>query len=146
MLPNSSHDRRKTETPTIGDHPTRSTRTRKNPLTRGFADSADPVLTVDLLRSYLNRGDLLHDLGETTRQLAKACERSELPVARSVSTVAPGFRQRRLADRLDNAQVQAIVSAFEAGTPRWQLAMQHGISVSSVGRLLRRRRQGLGAA
>jgi hypothetical protein len=118
----------------------------KNPLTRGFADSADPVLTVDLLRSYLNRGDLLHDLGETTRQLAKACERSELPVARSVSTVAPGFRQRRLADRLDNAQVQAIVSAFEAGTPRWQLAMQHGISVSSVGRLLRRRRQGLGAA
>jgi hypothetical protein len=77
---------------------------------------------VGLLRAYLNRGDLLHDLRETARQLVKAREHSELPAARSVSTVAPGFRQRRLADRLDDAQVQAIVSAFEAGTPRWQLA------------------------
>jgi hypothetical protein len=94
--------------------------------------------TVGLLHAYLNRGDLLHDLGELTRQLSKALERGEPLVARSVSTVAPGFRQRRLADRLDDAQVQAIVSAFEASTPRWQLAEQHGISVRSVGRLLRK--------
>lgn len=32
--------------------------------------------------------------------------------------------------------VQEIVSAFEAGIPRWQLADQHKISVRSVGRLL----------
>lgn len=38
---------------------------------------------------------------------------------------------------LNDAQVQAIVSAFEAGTPRRQLAKQYGISVRSVGRLLR---------
>jgi hypothetical protein len=77
-----------------------------------------------------------HDLDELTRQLNEALERSE-PAARSVSTTAPKFRQRRLADRLDDAQVQAIISAFEAGTPRWQLAEQHKISVRSVGRLLR---------
>jgi hypothetical protein len=94
------------------------------------------MVQVALLHAYLNRGDLLHDQDELTRQLNKALEHSE-PAARSVSTVAPGFRQRRLADRLDGAQVQAIISAFEAGTPRWQLAEQHKISIRSVGRLLR---------
>jgi hypothetical protein len=88
----------------------------------------------------LNRGGLLHDLRELTGRLDKALERSEPPGAQSVSTVAPGFRQRRLADRLDGAQVQAIVSAFESGTPRWQLAEQYNISVRSVGRLLRAER------
>jgi len=73
----------------------------------------------------------------TARQLADAaCDRQAL-VAQSVRTVAPGFRQRLLADRLTGEQVHAIVSAFEAGTPRWQLAECYGISVRSVGRLLR---------
>jgi hypothetical protein len=84
--------------------------------------------------AYLNRGDLLHDLGELTRQLGTALQRGEPPVTRSVCLMALGFRQRRLADRLDDAQVQAIVSAFEAGTPRWQLAEQNKISIRSVGR------------
>ena len=42
MLPNSSHDRRKTETPTIGDHPTRSTRTRKKPADPGICRFSGP--------------------------------------------------------------------------------------------------------
>lgn len=77
---------------------------------------------VGVLRAYLNRGDLVHDLGKTARQIAKARERSELAVVRSVSTLAPGFRQRELADPLSDGQGQAIVSAFESGTPRWRLA------------------------
>ena len=106
--------------------------------------SAGPLL-VGLLCAYLNRGDLLHDLSEVTQQLRKVLERSE-PVARRVSTVAPGFRQRRLADRLNDVQVQAIISAFEAGTPRWQLAERHKISVRSVGRLLQKWRSERGDA
>ncbi len=91
---------------------------------------------VSLLYAYLNRGDLLRDLEELTRQLGKALERGEQPTTCSVSTVVSGFRQRRLADRLDEVQVQAIVSAFEAGTLRQQLAEQYNISVRSVGWLL----------
>jgi hypothetical protein len=91
------------------------------------------VPAVGLLYAYLNHGDLLHDLGELTRQLDNALVRSQPPATRSVSTVAPGFRQRRLTDRLDDAQVQAIVSAFEGGIPR-QLAGQYAsVSVVSGG-------------
>jgi len=103
-------------------------------------------MLVGLLRAYLNRGDLLHDLGETTCQLGKALAPGEAPTARSVTTMAASYRQRRLADRLDDNQVQAIVSAFEHGTPRWQLAERYGIGVRSVGRILWKYRQRSGAA
>jgi hypothetical protein len=85
----------------------------------------------------LNRADLLFDLKELNRQLAEAIATTE-PATLSVRTVAPRFRQRRAADRLSEADVQALISAFVAGTPRWQLAEQYKISLRSVGRLLQR--------
>jgi hypothetical protein len=97
------------------------------------------VLLVDLLQAYLNRGDLLHDLREAAQQVKQADE-APAETNRSVRTAASGFRQRRLTDRLTDEQVQKIVSAFEAGTPRWRLAEEFGISLSSVGRLLRQHR------
>jgi DNA-directed RNA polymerase specialized sigma24 family protein len=46
----------------------------------------------------------------------------------------------QVADRLTADGEQAIVDAFMAGTPKWQLAERHGVSMSSVKRLLRRHR------
>src|SRR5690348_11612614 len=93
--------------------------------------------TVDFLQSYLNRADLLHDLSETTRQLSEAMTDTH-SVTISVRTVTPRFRQRRASDRLSDADVSALITAFVAGTPRWQLAEQYKISVRTVGRLLQK--------
>ena len=47
-----------------------------------------------------------------------------------------------LTDRLSEAQLRQIITDYESGTPpRWQLAEQHRISLSSVGRLLRKWRE-----
>jgi hypothetical protein len=91
---------------------------------------------VGLLRSYLNRGDLAHDLREAVRQIEKASEH-DTP-ARSVKTV-PRERgsQRRLSNRLSDAQQRELVAAFEAGTTRMELAKRYKIGRSSVAKLLR---------
>ena len=92
-----------------------------------------------LLTHYSNRSDLLHELGETARQLQRA-EPDSTPSVQSVRSPDRKGHVWSLTDRLTEAEVRAIVAGFEAGTPRWQLAEQHKISLSSVARLLRRHR------
>jgi hypothetical protein len=41
---------------------------------------------------------------------------------------------------LTSEDIQALVAAFHGGTPKWKLADQYGISLSSVKRLLRKQR------
>lgn len=92
---------------------------------------------VDLLRAYLNRGDLLHDLRETARQLAEAVGSEETP-GRSVKTITrEGGGKRKLSNRLTDDQVRELVAAFEAGTTRMELAKRYGIGRTSVAKLLR---------
>ncbi|HVI69250.1 MAG TPA: hypothetical protein VM581_02220 [Magnetospirillaceae bacterium] len=45
-----------------------------------------------------------------------------------------------LEDRLDEAVVRKLVAQFQAGTPKWKLAEEFGISESSVKRVLRAHR------
>jgi len=87
---------------------------------------------VDLLRSYSNRADLCDD---PDRTLARVRDDQKL-IARSVRSTLPSPRQWPVADRL----TEELVASFESGTPRHVLAEQYGISLSSVGRLLRRYR------
>jgi hypothetical protein len=94
-------------------------------------------MPVDVLRSYLNRADLLYDLSEAVQQLSASAADTE-SISLSVQTVAPGFRQCRTVDRLTDADVSALITAFVTGTPRWQLAERYGISLRSVGRLLQK--------
>lgn len=96
---------------------------------------------VDLLTSYSKRADLLYDLEESLRQLRQASTDDSPPSVRSVRSPDRKGCIWALADRLGQDQVQEIVSTFENGTPRWKIAEQYQISVSSVGRLLRAYRQ-----
>lgn len=43
-------------------------------------------------------------------------------------------------DRLSAHDVETLLQAFHAGTPKWQLAEMYGISLTSVKRLIRRSR------
>jgi hypothetical protein len=96
---------------------------------------------VDVLRAYLNRGDLLHDLQETGRQLAEAVGTEDTP-GRSVKTITrEGGGRRKLSNRLTDDQVREMVVAFEAGTTRMELAKRYGIGRTSVAELLREWRE-----
>lgn len=55
------------------------------------------------------------------------------------STPPSMSRRRRLADRLTQEQIAALVDAFNAGTPLAELARDYGISLSTVKRQLRAR-------
>jgi uncharacterized protein with von Willebrand factor type A (vWA) domain len=94
-------------------------------------------VSVDVLLAYLNRGDLLHDLQETVRQIHQTVSEGATP-ARSVKTLTrQGGRKRQLSNRLINDQVRELVAAFEAGTTRMELAKQYRIGRTSVVKLLR---------
>jgi predicted DNA binding protein len=84
----------------------------------------------------LNRGDLLHDLRETVRQLAEAVGIDDTP-ARSVKTIVRERGTRRLSNRLTDEQVRELVAAFESGSTRMELAERYGIGRTSVAKLLR---------
>jgi DNA invertase Pin-like site-specific DNA recombinase len=95
----------------------------------------------DVLLAYLNRGDLLHDLQETVRQIRQAVSGGDT-LARSVKTITrESGRKRKLSNRLTNDQVRELVTAFEAGTTRMELAKQYGIGRTSVAKLLRQWRE-----
>jgi hypothetical protein len=98
---------------------------------------------VGLLTHYSNRSDLLHELEVATERLQQA-QQDGTPPMRSVRSPDRKGRAWSLAERLSEAQVQAIVAGFDAGTLRCQLAEHYKISVSSVARLLRRHRDSAG--
>jgi len=90
---------------------------------------------VDLSRQMLNRGAAAY-----LRQCADAAQRGEiLSVAPTTPTVytAP---KRHLSDRLTAAELDQLVADYRAGVRRRDLAAHYGISMSSVARLLRRRK------
>jgi len=96
---------------------------------------------VDVLRAYLNRGDLLHDLQETVRQIRQAVSGGDTS-AWSVKTVTrEGGRKRKLSHRVTSDQVRELVTAFEAGATRIELAKRYGIGRTSVAKLLRQWRE-----
>jgi hypothetical protein len=85
--------------------------------------------------AYSKRSGLLVDLDHAAQQLGQANNGTGTPSVRSTGRVG---RAHGLEDRLTDAAVQKIILSFQEGTPRYKIAEQHGISVSSVGRLLRK--------
>jgi hypothetical protein len=96
-------------------------------------------MVVDLLTHYSNRSDLLHELGEATRQLERASQDEH--DRRSVRSVRLPDRKSRvwgLAERLSEDDVHKIAMSYEAGELQREIATRYKISVRSVRRLLRK--------
>ncbi|MGH3546864.1 MAG: hypothetical protein ACRDQU_01790 [Pseudonocardiaceae bacterium] len=92
-----------------------------------------------LLANYSNRSGLLHELEVATHQLERANqdEHDQLSV-RSVRSPDRKSRVWGLAERLSRDDVHKIAVSYEAGELRRDIAARYKISVSSVGRLLRK--------
>jgi hypothetical protein len=94
---------------------------------------------VDLVTAYSKRPDLAESLVRAVQHIERARERaSGQPM--SVRSQGRSDRQWRVVDRLSDANIRLLVTAFEDGTPKWKLAEQYGISESSVKRLVRKHR------
>jgi hypothetical protein len=96
---------------------------------------------LDLVSAYSKRADLLVDLVQVAQNLQQVAEGGG--ISRSVRSIGRVGQPRTLRDRLTDAAVREIALSFQIGTPRYKIAAQFGISVSSVGRLLRRWRDGV---
>jgi hypothetical protein len=96
---------------------------------------------VDLVGAYSKHLGLAECLVRTVQQVQ---QKQEHPTGQPASVRSTGRsdRQWRVGDRLSEADVRLLVTAFESGTPKWKLAEQYGISESSVKRLVRRHRAG----
>jgi hypothetical protein len=94
---------------------------------------------VDLVRHYSNRSDLLVDLEHIARSLRASLEDGAETSAsvRSERTPVPSCR---INDRLSDAQIDALVSDFQAGDAAWRIAERYGIGRTSVIRILRERK------
>jgi hypothetical protein len=85
--------------------------------------------------AYSKRSDLLVDLDRVVQQLKHGDGDTS---SRSVQSTGRLRRARGLQDRLTDADIRQIILSFQGGTPRYKIAAQYGISLSSVGRLLRK--------
>jgi hypothetical protein len=85
---------------------------------------------------YLNRQDLADTLVSAVRQLRQA-QAQTYEQAHSVRSMPLSTVQWRLGDRLYEADMERLIAAFTAGTPKRKLAERYGISESSVKRLIR---------
>jgi hypothetical protein len=90
---------------------------------------------VELVRAYSNRRDLADALVNTVLQLKQAQAQSGEP-AHSVGST-PSHRQRRVGDRLSEADLEQLVAAFAASMSKRSLSERYGITESSVKRLIR---------
>jgi hypothetical protein len=96
---------------------------------------------VDIVRSYSKRPDLLEDLDRAVRRLAQAAKTHASDQPLSVRSSGRVGRVWALAERLTEAEVRALAANFRAGTRKWRLVAQYGISESSVKRILRLHRE-----
>jgi hypothetical protein len=94
---------------------------------------------VDLVGAYSKRRDLADRQARTLERLHKAQAQTD---EHSVSVRSTGRSQQQwqVMDRLSEADRRLLVQAFKGGTPKWKLAEQYGVSLSSVKRLLRKHR------
>jgi uncharacterized protein (DUF433 family) len=101
--------------------------------------ASDLLVLVGLLTHYSNRPDLCDDLGRAAELLRAEVAREALGVPGRVSarSVQPEPRIWRVADRLTESEVRAIVERFEQGTPKHILADEYGICLTAFKRLLK---------
>lgn len=94
-------------------------------------------VAVDLVGAYSKRQDLADQLRRVLDRLGRAHQEPAEDPRESVRTTAKAAEPHRVVDRLGEQAVRELVEAFEAGTSKWRLSEQYGISLSSVKRLIR---------
>jgi hypothetical protein len=92
---------------------------------------------VELVGTYSKRQDLADQLRRAVHQLERSSQEAVKDPHRSVRTTAKADEPWRVVDRLGEETVRELVEAFQAGTPKWRLAAEYEISLSSVKRLVR---------
>lgn len=85
---------------------------------------------------YLNRSDLADSLASAVRHLRQE-QGQEGGSAHSVQSAPLSDRRWRMVDRLSKADIEQLIAAFGAGTPKRELAERYDISESSIKRLIR---------
>jgi len=92
---------------------------------------------VDLVAAYSNRPDVLGDLEYTLAALAKAQAAAGQVEPTSVRSER-STRAWKVSHRLSVEDVHLLIKEYRAGALRQELADKNKISLSSVGRLLRK--------
>lgn len=93
---------------------------------------------VELLRRYSNRSSLLGPMLDVLRRIEGGDQSEELRSGVMARRGDDGLR--RPSDRLSEMDVREIVSRFSAGVAKHRLAVDYGMSLSTMKRLLRRHR------
>ena len=121
----------------------------ENPLTWAYCSVSAGFVTVDLLRRYSNRPDLLEQL--RTAGVILSGDGHGGNTGAEVATEGV-VRSRRLRDRFSPQDLQAMIDLYRSGTTAKQVAEKFGVSLRSVKRLLhqhgirRERRRGARSA
>ncbi len=89
---------------------------------------------VEVMRRYSNRPDLLGPMLDVLRRVEDGDKEDE-PGGVESRECGP----LRPSDRLSEADVREVVNRFRAGVPKRRLAVEYGMSLSTVKRLLRKR-------
>lgn len=95
---------------------------------------------VDLVGPYSKRQDLVDQLRRVLDRLGRVRQEAAEDPERSVRTTAKAAVPHRVVDRLGEEAVQRMIEERWAGVELHELAVRHGISLSSVKRILRERR------
>ncbi len=96
------------------------------------------MITIDLLRHYWNRSDLLEQLRKVSVNLAQGAVTSGAPPSSSVEESGRS-RSRLLRHRFSAEELQAMVDLYRFGAPARAVAGKYGISLRSMKRLLHQR-------
>jgi hypothetical protein len=108
---------------------------------------------VDLLSKYSNSPATLYDLEETKRQLGAAAQKPGTEGKTSVRNVAPPKRERKpwvkraaLSERFTEEELAQIVHEAQSRENTYAtVAARHGLSLSSVERLVKQHKQAEGS-
>jgi DNA invertase Pin-like site-specific DNA recombinase len=100
---------------------------------------------VELLRRFSNR-EMAVDQAKRVLERMAANDRTDIPTmlngGTSVDAAGADPQPWRVADRLGADELDRLLADWRNGTAKTTLARRYGISLSSVKRILRRRREG----
>jgi DNA invertase Pin-like site-specific DNA recombinase len=91
---------------------------------------------VELVRRYSNRADLQERLAEA--RLRASQRRQQEPDSDAVTVGGRSPRVWRIQDRLADGDIEQLIAAFQAGTPKRVLAERYAISIGTVKNILRK--------
>jgi hypothetical protein len=93
--------------------------------------------SVEVLRRYSNRPDLLGPMLDVLKRGAEG-DRTDEPGVRSTGN---RIGSAPIRDRLSESDVCMIIKRFRAGAAKHKLAVEYGMSLSTMKRLLREHRK-----